>query len=656
MRGSRTRAAVRRALAAGAVAATAAGIAPAALAAPDGAPTVGSGTAVGTVESAPIAMVRPQQSLTSVVSVENLAATPIDGARVLLRLTRDPLEDRAALAAYLDGGSATMVTVGTADVGTPTVTSEAGGGPATVNRLAGTSSATVSVTSQQKRLPFEEDTWAVHGVQVVLRTDAGDSTLMTGAVTWVDATMPELSLATVATASGLSAQVRSIAAATDVDGVTLAIDPTAMSDLGTDTLDLSDRSVMRLPAEDPDLVSLAHAEDTALLDFALDSTVGTGASALDESSWLAIVETADRSTARLAATSGAGAMLVTGRADLESDRVTPAVKTTRAAGTSLSLLRPDGTLSSYVTAPGGAAAGTVGAAVAAGALTAAQTVAPVLVWTGDAWSPSGSGDAAALTALMNAPFVDALTVEDLTRDPSTRTSLRNKRDAANDLDASTMAGLTSRLADLTELSAVAEDPATILDPGGRTLLSPLARAIRGDTVQRELRVASSTTAVDETLSALHVAAGSDVNFIADQGSLPVTVVNDLDVDATVVVDMTSFSPNLQIRESPTVTIPARSSKTVPVDVSAVSSANVRAITVLRNADGVAIADPVSMSVRVRADWGTAVTAVFTAGLVVLLVMGVIRTVRRGRKETRTTRVGGGGDETGPSDTDTDAED
>ncbi|WP_156165003.1 DUF6049 family protein [Demequina silvatica] len=638
MRGSRTRAAVRRALAAGAVAAAATAVAPAAHAAPDEAATATSGTVIGTVESAPIPMVRPQQSLTAVVSVENLAATPVDGARVLLRLTREPLEDRAALADYLAGDQGSMITVGSSDVGTSTVASGDNGRPTAVTRLDGTSSSTVSVTSQAKRLPFAEDTWGVHGVEVLLRTEDGDSTLMTGAVTWVDAAMPQLTLATVATASGQSAQVRSIAAATDIDGVTLAIDQTALSDLGTDTLDLSDRAVMRLPAQDPDIVSLAHAEDASLLDFALDSSLGTGASSLQDTSWLAVVEKADRSTVRLAAEKDAGAMLVTGRADVMSNRVKGAVATTRAGGEEVALLTPDGTLSSYVTAPGGASAGTVGAAIAAGALTASQTVSPVLLWTGDAWAPSGSEDASALAALMNAPFVDAVSVEDLTRDPATQTSIRWKRDTADDMDASTLAGLTSRLADLSELSTVAEDPASILDPGGRTLLSPLDRAVRGDAVQVELRVATSAASVDETLGALHVAAGSDVNFIADQGNLPVTVVNNLDVDATVVVDMTSFSPNLQIRQSPTVTIPARSSKTVPVEVSAVSSANVRAITVLRNAEGIAIAEPVSMSVRVRADWGTAVTAVFTAGLVVLLVMGVIRTIRRGRKETRTTRV------------------
>ncbi|WP_296666919.1 DUF6049 family protein, partial [Demequina sp.] len=179
------------------------------------------------------------------------------------------------------------------------------------------------------------------------------------------------------------------------------------------------------------------------------------------------------------------------------------------------------------------------------------------------------------------------------------------------------------------------DPAAILDPAGDELLAPLGTVLRGDAAARQARVDEAVAATDATLGALTIAAGSDVNLIASRGAVPVTVRNDLDVDATVTVAMTSFSPNLQVRETPTVTVAAGTAESVLVEVEAVSSANVTASIVLRNPDGVALGSPTLMSVRVRADWGNAVTAFFTAGLVLLLVMGVVRTVRRGRKETRT---------------------
>ncbi|WP_062464950.1 DUF6049 family protein [Demequina soli] len=590
-----------------------------------------------TVQSAPTPLVQARGSMTAVVTVENDGITPLDGATVVLRVTKRPLESRTALAAFLDGGGATMVDAGTAKVGsTVTVPATDGGEPSQVRRLVAGASTTVSVTAPPKSLPFESGTWGVHGVQLALRTADGRSTLMTGAVTWVDASMPTLRLSAVATASGLGARARAVAAATDIAGVTLAVDPTTVSDIGTGTLDLSDRSVVRLPAGDPDLVSLAHSGETSLLDYALARSSGAAVSALHDVPWLAIAADPDRPTGRLAAAEAAGAMLVTGGVDAApSDDVTRAATVAGTRKGDLALLTPDATLSGMV---GNTAVsdGAVGAAIAMGALTASGATSPVLVWTGDDWSPSDSSDATALSALMQAPFVETVDLTRLAADAAgTPVSLPHEHGVAEDLDPSTITGLSERLARLQELSTVAQEPSSILTPGGRSLLSPLARSLRGQSTARELRTVEATASVDATLGALHVAAGSDVNFIADKGSLPVAVVNDLDVDATVQVDMTSFSPNLQVREAPTVTVKAHSTKTVPIEVSAVSSANVQATTVLRNPDGIAIASPVSMSVRVRADWGTAITAVFTGGLVLLLIMGVIRTIRRGRKETRT---------------------
>ncbi len=597
------------------------------------------------IVSAPTPYVEPGDPLSAMVTVSNTTGAPVDDATVAMRVTRDPLEDREALAEFLGGGEAALVTVGTAPLGVTTTTAPASGSDGTeeVTRLGDGVSTTVSVTAREGRLPFAEDSWAAHGVTLELRVGDQVTTLLTGAVTWADADVPELTLSTLATASGLSARVRAVATASSIDGVTLAIDGTALSALGTSTFDLSDRDVMRLPAQDPDLVSLAHAENTSLLDYSLARSEQAATGGFTDLPWLGIVGEADRPTLRLAADAGATALLVTDGLDAATSGVTAATLPSRGDGARLTLLTPDATLSGYAVADGEVDPGAVGAAVAAGALTAAETDAPVLVWTGDDWTPSASDATDALAGLLESPFVSTVGVAELVEADEGRTTRAPALVGEDDdLGQTAITGLTTRLADLMDLSVVADDPDDVLDPGGAAVLSPLTRSLRGDEVARELRLADSATSIDATLGALHVAAGSDINFIADKGALPVTVVNDLDVDATVVVDMTSFSANLQIRDSPTVTVPARSSITVPVEVSAVSTANVQARTVLRNTDGASIAAPVSMSVRVRADWGTAVTAVFTVGLIVMLVLGVIRTVRRGRKDTRTARTDGGG--------------
>ncbi len=612
------------------------------------------------VVSAPAPVVEPGDAMNVTVAVSNLSTTAVDDARVILQITRKPLENRKALAAFLDGGDARLVSVGGTDVGvtmteptpSPVPTPDATQGPDgaaepeqpdTFTRLAAGTSSTVTVTSVDDRLPFEADTWGVHGIRVVLRADGETTTLMNGAVTWDDADIPALSLATLATATGITDRVDAVAEAAGLDGVTLAVDGNAWSALDGGSADIDEGSTLRLPAQDPDLVSLAHAESTEVLDYSLGLSSGAGDGELAGLPWLGIVGSLDKATVRYAVENGAGTLLVTPDADDAPD--TRPVSATRLVGAGewrMTLLQPDPLLSELAMADASSTPGAAGMATAAAALTAAQHDGPVLVWTGDDWSPTTASATTTLSALLSASFVSAVSVGDLLDAPADRgASLEELLGEEDDLGKAAITGIATRLERLADLGVVAEDPEDITVPGGAALLAPLARTVRGDELARELLLTDAQTTVDATLGALHVAAGSDINFIADQGALPVTVVNDLDVAATVVVDMTSFSANLQIRDSPTVTVPPRSSTTVPVEVSAVSSANVQARTVLRNTDGRSIASPVSMSVRVRADWGTAVTAVFTVGLIAMLVMGVIRTVRRGRKDTRTDHAGTG---------------
>ncbi len=608
----------------------------------------------GDVLSAPAPVVEPGDSLNATVSVTNPSTTAVDGARVILQVTRKPIESREGLAEFLAGGSARMVSVGGTDVGVtmtspvatplPTPGSDADDEPEepdTFTRLEAGTSSTVTVTSVDRRLPFEEDSWGVHGIRVVLRADGESTTLMTGAVTWDDADIPELSLATLATATGTPDRVDAVADAAALEGVTLAVDGTAWSALDGGYVEIDEDSTLRLPAQDPDLVSLAHAESTEVLDYSLGLGAEAGTGELAGLPWLGMVGSLDKTIVRYAAENGARTLLVVPDADDAADaRPVAATRVAGAGEWKLTLLQPDPLLSELALADSSLTPGAAGMATAAAALTASQHDGPVLVWTGDDWSPTATTATTALSALLSASFVSPVSVQDVLAEPAERGArLEELLGEEDDLGRPAITGIATRLDRLADLGVVAEDPEDITGPGGAALLAPLARTVRGDTLARELLLTDAQTTVDATLGALHVAAGSDINFIADQGALPVTVVNDLDVEATVVVDMTSFSANLQIRDSPTVTVPAHSSTTVPVEVSAVSSTNVQARTVLRNTDGRSIASPVSMSVRVRADWGTAVTAVFTVGLIAMLVLGVIRTVRRGRKDTRTDQTG-----------------
>lgn len=70
---------------------------------------------------------------------------------------------------------------------------------------------------------------------------------------------------------------------------------------------------------------------------------------------------------------------------------------------------------------------------------------------------------------------------------------------------------------------------------------------------------------------------------------------------------------------------------VHIPVHAVGSGNVDVDVVLYSPSGAVVGTGGDMQVRVRADWETVGTAVVAGVLVVLLVIGLIRTARRGRR-------------------------
>ena len=86
----------------------------------------------------------------------------------------------------------------------------------------------------------------------------------------------------------------------------------------------------------------------------------------------------------------------------------------------------------------------------------------------------------------------------------------------------------------------------------------------------------------------------------------------------------------------TVDLAANTSATVLIPVTAVSSANVAAFVHLTDADGHPLTPDTIVRVRVRADWGAAFTRIVGGAAILLLVGGIWRTARRGRRDTRGT--------------------
>jgi hypothetical protein len=126
--------------------------------------------------------------------------------------------------------------------------------------------------------------------------------------------------------------------------------------------------------------------------------------------------------------------------------------------------------------------------------------------------------------------------------------------------------------------------------------------------------------------------GSDVTVVSSQVQLPVTVENKLPQEAQVQVNLRATTQRLVVPGSPLVSVPAESQRRLTVPVRAVANGNTDVVVQLLTPGGEPIGDAVTMTVRVRADWETRGTLVVGAVVGLVLVIGVIRGIRDGRRQ------------------------
>ncbi|WP_062137765.1 DUF6049 family protein [Demequina aestuarii] len=596
----------------------------------------------------------PSSRLTATITATNRSSLPVDDVVVELRLTEQPLGDREALDAFLADPSTFSSRLAAQQPEPPEETAaetaastpadlpgvvgaeddvEAEPEPVGVTIAAGTSR-TVTIGASPSELGLPAGRWGVYGAVLTLQTANGPIAVDAVPLTWQGAAVPELTLTTLSTAAGTQNRVANQLGASNVAGVTTAVDPAPVTNAMAFDSGLVVRESWRLASGSPDLTSLAHAGETTLMDLALSVPAGTNLASIGSAPWLAVPAALDAASTNAASALGAGAVLALPEAEGFEDLEEQADAAVARAGDALVLV-PDASLSRAIAQyrPGTEAA--QARVIAESALLADEADgAPVLAVLDDSWRPGSSAPSDVLESLMTAPWVDPLPVSALLETDADPVTLPATLGTDADLAVNDVAALAAALVELTTLSSATTSPSAALADWGTDLLQGAAVRYRSNPGLRGAAVSAALARVDATLASLRIAESSDLNLLAESGEIPVTIVNGLDHDVDVRVDLTSFSPNLQVLASPTITVPAGAEGAALVPVEAVSSANVRVAVVLRSTDGLPASDAQTFAVRVRADWGNAATAVFSVLLVLLLVAGLVRTARRGRRDTR----------------------
>ena len=127
----------------------------------------------------------------------------------------------------------------------------------------------------------------------------------------------------------------------------------------------------------------------------------------------------------------------------------------------------------------------------------------------------------------------------------------------------------------------------------------------------------------------------DTNFLADEGTLQVTVVNDLtDPVSGLLVRLAPGNPRLRVVEQPAaVTIGAKSRITVAVQVRALAAGLVPVTVDLRTADGASVGTPAQLNVRANPP-GRGFYLVSGGVVLLVLLAGLVRQARGGRRRRR----------------------
>lgn len=630
--------------------------------------------------------VAPGGSTSAVVTVQNETESQLSGGRVLVEINRTPLTDDDAITTWLDDGDASgdFTTLGsetttTVDAGDEETTTVFVPDDVLGDIAPGVYPLRAALTGASTGTPGSDDEVDREVAATSVLVITAGQTAQIGVLVPITATPAGGALLTAEELSTLTAEDGALTA--QLDGVVgtaavLAIDPAIMASirvLGTAAPASATEWLARLddlPNErfalqfgDADATAQAHAQLPSLLQ------PTTLAPFLDERNFpktpaAPITDAPDTTAtpspaatdspafpddAALSEVDGAAPGILWPRGDVtQDDLATFEEYLGRAPLTVLPSSSVDGAVSAHATAGSSGLLVTADAASAVLSQAAAENdpaarqralaaatahlavaaqsspTSPLLV--GLERDETRSADA--LRDAISTADTAGFSLTDLRATPAAAASLTAEPDAAR------AAAVNELLADestLTGFSTILADPALLLSPERIRILRTLAVGI--PTASFDAEVLEHRDATRETLGAVSIPPSSTIQLLTAAADLPFRVRNDLPWPVTVRLTVIPTDLRLDVEQVTTAEVPANSSTRVKVPVSArVGSGELTLRLSLSSPTGVAIGGTESVRVAVRAEWETIGLAVLGSLIVVLIGLGVWRTVRRRRNE------------------------
>lgn len=208
--------------------------------------------------------------------------------------------------------------------------------------------------------------------------------------------------------------------------------------------------------------------------------------------------------------------------------------------------------------------------------------------------------------------------------------------------------MASSLTRLTPLANATDDPDAVYDSVTPQILPALSAQL---TPSEQLDAATAMTSqITGMLSAVTVEPSSAVNLINKSANFPVLVRNNLPWPVRVDVTLVPDDPRLRATPAQSQTLAAQGATTVEVPVGAIGSGDIEVTYKVTTPDGVVLDDSQTVTVRMRAGWEDAITAVIASLFGLLFLAGITRSLRK--RATRKAQAASSDAEAPSSDADT----
>ena len=232
-----------------------------------------------------------------------------------------------------------------------------------------------------------------------------------------------------------------------------------------------------------------------------------------------------------------------------------------------------------------------------------------------------------VNALFSPRWVTALSFTDMAASEPTDVDRQTVDTGTLDADTSTaISAMASSLTMLEPLANATDDPKAVYDSVTPRILPALSAQL---TPSEQLDSATAMTSqVTGMLSAVTVEPSSAVNLINKSANFPVLVRNNLPWPVRVDVTLVPDDPRLRATPALSQTLAAHGATTVEVPVGAIGSGDIEVTYKVTTPDGVVLDDSRTVTVRMRAGWEDAITAVIASLFGLLFLVGIRRSLRK----------------------------